>query len=173
MLMKKAVTWIVVADGARARIVRQSGVGKPLEAVPGQEFVNPEQGRTREIGTDKPGRTFDSTRVGHRHGMDEVDWHRFEKKKFAKSIAEHLERAAQAKAFDRLVIVAPPDTLGDIRAEIGKHGTAKIAAEVPKDLTNAAITDLPGHLGDAVRVAEQEGPRVHTARRAESGVTKD
>jgi protein required for attachment to host cells len=172
MLMKKAITWIVVADGSRAHIIRQNGVGKPLEAVPGQEFLNPEPGKTREIGTDKPGRTFDSTRVGHRHGMEEVDWHRFEKKKFAKSIAERLDHAAEAKAFDKLVLVAPPDTLGDLRAELGKHGTAKITAEVGKDLTSVPVSNLADHLSDIIRVAEQEGPRVHTARRAESGITK-
>jgi protein required for attachment to host cells len=172
MLMKKAVTWIVVADGARARIVRQTGVGRPLEAVPGQEFLNPERGPTRELGTDKPGRSFDS-RGGQRHSMEEVDWHRFEKKKFAKTIAERLDQAAEARAFDRLVLVAPPDTLGDLRAEIGKHGSAKIAAEVAKDLTGIPMSQLANHLGSAVRIAAQEGPRIHTARRAETGPTRE
>jgi len=155
MLMKKAVTWIVVADGARARIVRQTGAGKPLEALPGKEFLNPEPERTRELGTDKPGRVFESARLGHRHGVEQVDWHRFEKKKFAKSIAEHLEQAAEAKAFDKLVLVAPPETLGDLRANLGKHGTAKIGGEVAKDLTNVAVTDLAAYLGDTIRVAER------------------
>lgn len=173
MLMKKAVTWIVVADGARARIIRQDGVGKPLEAVPGQEFLNPEPQRTRDLGTDKPGRAFDSTRLGHRHGVEQVDWHRFEKKKFAKSIAEHIERAAEAKAFDRLVLVAPPETLGELRANLGKHGTAKIAGEIAKDLTGMAVAELAPCLGDAVRVAERERPPVHTARRGESGLARD
>mgnify|MGYP003705265367 FL=1 len=107
MLMKKTVTWVVVADGARAHIARQPSTGQPLESVAGEDFVNPSHGRTRDIGTDKPGRVMDSTHGGHRHAVEQIDWHRFEKKKFAKSIAEHLEQAAEAKAFDRLVLVAP------------------------------------------------------------------
>lgn len=155
MLMKKAVTWIVVADGARAHIVRQIGTGTPLQSVPGQDFINPEPQRTRARGTDRPGRAFDSAGVGHRHGVEQVDWHRFEKKKFARSIAEHLEHAAEARAFDKLVLVAPPETLGEIRANLGKHGNARVGGQVAKDLTQVPVPDLAGHLGNAVRVTER------------------
>ena len=156
MLMKKATTWIVVADGARAHIVRQTGAGAPLESVPGEDFVNPSHGRTSDMGGDKPGRVADSTRLGTRHAIDQVDWHRFEKKKFAKSIAERLEKAAEAKSFDKLVLVAPPETLGELRANLGKHGTAKVASEIPKDLTHVPVPELAPHLGDAVRVNGRE-----------------
>jgi protein required for attachment to host cells len=153
MLLKKAVTWIVVADGARALVVRQTGAGAPLEPVPGHEFVNPSQERTRDLGTDRPGRVTESNLPGQRHAIEpRIDWHRFEKKKFARSIAERLEASAETKAFDRLVLVAPPETLGELRANLGKHGAAKVAGEVAKDLTQIGVSDLPDHLGGIVRV---------------------
>jgi protein required for attachment to host cells len=155
MVLKKAVTWIVIADGNRAHVVRQVGVGKPLEAVPGEDFLNPEPQRTRDLGTDKPGRAFDSNGLGQRHGYEQIDWHRFEKQKFAKTIAEHLERAAETKAFDKLVLVAPPEILGELRANLGKHGMAKIAGTIGKDLTHVPIPGLAEHLDGTVRVVAQ------------------
>ena len=152
MLMPKVVTWVVIADGARARIVRQIRAGRALEALPEHAFANPAPQRTRELGTDRPGRTADSSRVGHRHGLEQVDWHRYEKKKFARSIAGRLEQAAEAGAFDRLVLAAPPETLGELRANLGKHGQARIAGTVAKDLTQIPIDALPPHLDGAVKV---------------------
>lgn len=151
MLLKKAVTWIVVADGARAQIVRQAGVGAALEPVPGQEFINPSQERTRDLGTDRPGRSADSG--GNRHGMKETDWHQQGKRRFARTIAERLERRAEAKAFDRLVLVAPPETLGELRANLGKHASARLGGEIPKDLTQVTVGELADHLLGVVRVA--------------------
>lgn len=152
MQIKKAVTWIVVADGARAHVVRQTGAGAALESVPGEEFVNPSHGRTSDLGGDKPGRVADSSHLGTRHAIEQVDWHRFEKKKFARSVAEHIERAAEAKSFDKLVLVAPPETLGELRAHLGKHGTAKVTSEIAKDLTHVPVDQIASHLGDAVKV---------------------
>jgi protein required for attachment to host cells len=152
--MPKTVTWIVIADGARARVVRQARTGAPLEPVPGQEFINPQTGPTRELGTDKPGRSIDSM-GGGRSSMENVDWHRFEKKRFAHAVAEHLELAAEGDSFQKLVLVAPPETLGEMRSKLGKHANAKIYAEIAKDLTAVGVADLASHLDGTIRVAEK------------------
>ena len=81
-----------------------------------------------------------------------TDWHRFEKHQFAKRMAELLEDAAKRKAFDRLVLVAPPQALGDLRAELGRHAKEKVTGELDKDLTHVAIHDLPGHLAGLIPV---------------------
>jgi hypothetical protein len=44
---------------------------------------------------------------------------------------------------------------------------------VAKDLTGIPMSQLANHLGSAVRIAAQEGPRIHTARRAETGPTRE
>jgi protein required for attachment to host cells len=152
MLQPKRTTWVVVADGARAFIVANRGPGTGLSPVPGtaREHGTP---KTSELGSDRPGRSFNSDQSGLRHGMEpRVDWHQFEKQKFAHSIARLLDDARNRRAFDRLVLVAPPETLGELRAKLDKHTQALVAGEIAKDLTRHMIEDLPQHLDGVLKV---------------------
>ncbi len=133
--MKKTRTWILVADGARAQIWLSEGWGKGLTRV-GVEEASGGTAPTRELGSDRPGRVQDSAGSG-RHAMEpRVDWHRYEKSLFAKRMAGVLDKGAGEKAFDRLVLVAPPQALGDLRAALGKAARALVTAELDKDLTS-------------------------------------
>lgn len=142
-------TWILIADGARARILLNEGVGKGLKPAMDQEF-EASRAATRDLGSDRPGRTFESA-DGSRHALaPRADWHQQEKQKFARHMAKVLDAAALRKTFDRLVLVGPPQTLGLLRQAL-KPGTRRlVSAEVAKDLINIAPGDLPRHLGDAV-----------------------
>lgn len=149
--MKKTVTWILVADGARARILKNEGPGKGLQAAVEEEFHRPVP-KASEIGADRPGRSRDST-GGARHALDNpVDWHRFEKEKFAKEIAKILDQANNAGAFDRLILVAPPKTLGDLRGALGAGTRKRITGELDKDLTQLTLGELPEHLAGLLPV---------------------
>jgi|SoimicmetaTmtLAA_FD_contig_41_3465936_length_906_multi_2_in_0_out_0_2 protein required for attachment to host cells len=147
--MQKKVTWILVADGARARVLMNDGVGKGL-----QPTVNGEMSHalplTRDMGTDRPGRVQQRGTSGRHAIQPHVDWHRFEKEKFSKEMATLLDAAAERGAFHRLILVAPPRTLGDLRAALGTKARALIHAEIDKDLTHVTIQDLPDHLTDVV-----------------------
>jgi len=148
---KKITTWILIADGARARILCFEGPGKGLTPALDREFAT-SHAPTREIGEDRPGRTFESA-DGARHAMEpRVDWHRFEKHLFAKNMAEVLEKAAVRDAFDRLVLVAPPQALGDLRAALGRHARERITGEINKDLTSTPIQELPRFLGEVINL---------------------
>ena len=46
------------------------------------------------------------------------DPHRELKKKFAHELADMLARSLEQNAYDRLIIVAPPGALGDLRATV-------------------------------------------------------
>jgi protein required for attachment to host cells len=149
--MKKTRTWILVADGARARILQSEGWGTGLTPVPGQarHMTNPP---TREQVSDRPGRVQESA-SSTRHAMaPRVDWHRYEKHVFAGQLAAMLNRASQEKAFDRLVLVAPPSTLGDLRAALDKNVRRRVAAELDKDLTGVSLDDLQTQLEKIVPV---------------------
>jgi protein required for attachment to host cells len=116
-----------------------------------REFVG-SHAPTRELGTDKPGRTFESA-DGSRHSLEQrVDWHRAEKHQFARKMAGFLERAACRRAFERLVLVAPPQALGDLRAALGRRARERLSGEPNKDLTNVALHDLPNHLSELLRL---------------------
>ncbi len=143
--MRKTVTWILVADGTRARIFRNDGPGKGLRPALDRDFASPAP-PTRALGTDRPGRVQESA-DSERHAMvPRVDWHRFEKEKFARSMAKILDGAAERGGFDRLVLVAPPRTLGDLRNALGPRARALVTGELDRDLTHVTPAELPDHL---------------------------
>ncbi|BCX17967.1 MAG: host attachment protein [Geminicoccaceae bacterium] len=146
--MPNRTMWVVVADGARARIFQ----GDPK--VGGLELVMPELvGRAREKGTellaDRPGRSVDSSHVGNRHAMEpSTDPKEVEKERFARELASTLEAAANEGRFARLMLVAPPKMLGELREVLAEKVKEKIVKEVDKDLTWVSVHELPAHLVD-------------------------
>jgi len=147
MPKKPVKTWILIADGARARILQSDGKGEALQPVPGCEF-GADDAPNRDIEADRPGRTFDSHGTG-RHAMEpKTSPHRHRKAEFARHLADFLEKKRAQKAFDRLVIAASPATLGDLRQTLSKGVKAAIGSEVPKDLTGIPDREIADHLGD-------------------------
>lgn len=148
--MKKTVTYVLVADGARARLYVNEGPGKGLHPLSGAIHKADLHHHSRDVKSDKPGRAVDAG-TGQRSSMEpHQDWHRFEKHKFAREMAKLLDAAASNKAFDRLVLVAPPTTLGDLRMELGEPVLKMISGELAKDLTRHPEHELPQHLGEVI-----------------------
>ncbi len=63
-----------------------------------------------------------------------------------------LDAGAARRRFDRLVLVAPPKTLGALRRALGELARSRVAAELKKDLVNVSEHDLPVHLGEIIRL---------------------
>jgi protein required for attachment to host cells len=63
-----------------------------------------------------------------------------------------LGGAAARRRFDALVLIAPPQALGDLRKALAGGVRAKVAAELAKDLTNVPLHELPRHLAEVVRL---------------------
>jgi len=61
---------------------------------------------------------------------------------FSKQIAERLYVMAQKRDFGGLVLIADPQTLGQIRPLLHREVTDKIVAEFPKTFINAPIADI-------------------------------
>ncbi|HNB27398.1 MAG TPA: host attachment protein, partial [Alphaproteobacteria bacterium] len=70
----------------------------------------------------------------------------------AREMAQVLDAAAAGKAFDRLVLVAPPTTLGDLRMELGESTLKLVSGELAKDLTRHPEHELPQHLASVLAV---------------------
>lgn len=145
-------TWVLVADGARARVLAQ---GKPFEGLAPafeQEEFTGTTARSKEIASDRPGRSFDSGGQG-RHAMEPpTDPQRYAKYAFARELAERLEQAANAHRFDELVLVAAPKTLGDLRELLPDSVKTKVVAEIDKDLTKVPLRELPKHLDSVLKI---------------------
>lgn len=142
--MKPTVTWILVADGAQAKVFKHDGPGTGLTPVTDLLFdQDPKQ--ARDIMADKPGRSFSS--VGHGRSAMEYssDPVQVREARFVKSVAEVLERKHQESAFSRLIVCAAPTALGDLRGAMSDQLKRAVVAEMDKDLTNLPTPQLEKH----------------------------
>ena len=57
-----------------------------------------------------------------------------------------LAAGLDQKAYDQLIIVASPVTLGDLRSTISEGVRAKVVGEIAQDLTKTPNGDVAGHL---------------------------
>ena len=149
--MKAIVTWVLIADGAQAKVFRNAGPGKGLEAIKELHFEE-EPLQTREIMSDRQGRSFSS--VGHgRSAMEHpTDPSQLREERFVKSVTEVLDKKCREGAFDRLIIAAAPTALGDIRGALTDRLKQSVTAELPKDLTNVPTPQLEKHFADLLVV---------------------
>jgi protein required for attachment to host cells len=133
-------TWVLVADGEKALFLRNKHDmnNVQLGIIHQMHHSNP---ATREQGSDRPGRHPSGPGLG-RSAVDDTDWHEISKKRFAKEIADELYCHAHKGEFERLIIVAPPLMLGEMRQEFHKEVSDKIVSEIPKTLTNHSTNDI-------------------------------
>ncbi len=126
--------WVVVADGAKARIL----VGKTGRGAFEKEEVqiNPEARKHgRDLVTDAPGRVFDSAGQG-RHGMEPpTDPKDAVEESFARELAERLHQGALEDAYEKLYVIATPVFLGYLRKHYTDAIRQRLAGEIDKDLT--------------------------------------
>ena len=149
--MKPTRTWILIADGARARILEQLGSGHELTAITGLVFHG-DHAATHDLVSDREGRSFSSHGPGRSAYEPHTDPHRDLKTKFAHQLADVLARGLEHNSYDRLVIVATPVTLGDLRTAISEHVRAKIVGEIAQDLTKTPNGEVATHLKEVLSV---------------------
>lgn len=149
--VKPQRTWILIADGARARVLVHRGVALGLEPVEGMAMTFDHR-RARDIGSDKPGRSFESVGATRHAVSPHTDPERNEEKRFAHEIAERLDKEAERVSFDRLVLVAPPTMLGDLRNALTPRLSALVSATLDKDLTKTPEKKLAQHLAEILPV---------------------
>lgn len=149
--MKRITTWILVADGTQARLLYNDGPGRGIKPF-FEEVLHGRNLPGREIMSDRPGRTFDSFGQGRHAKEPPSDPREVEKRRFAHELAAMLDDALKRGKFDRLVLVAPPKALGQLRAELSKPVRARVSAELGKDLTHLSVRELPQHLASVTAV---------------------
>jgi protein required for attachment to host cells len=146
MLDKPKATWIVVADGSRARILRQEQGEHDLRSVLDHDLMAPSRAHTSQMKSDRPGESRPGGQNGPRAMAPPTDWHRHAKHEFAREVAHVLDEAAARHDFAHLVLIAPPQALGELRACLSKTTLHTVVAQVHKDLTTLSAHELPEHL---------------------------
>jgi protein required for attachment to host cells len=121
-----ADAWIVVADGERARVFRNRGDGGRI-ALHQVDVLE-----AQAIDDDGPAGSVPPEQTGQQ--LDEAT--------FAKQLAQRLNAAALADDFTQLVLVADPQTLGQMRPLLHKETLQRQVGELAKTLTNAPVEDI-------------------------------
>ena len=147
--MKPSVTWVLIADGAQARILEYTGPSKGLVQVEGLKFEDAHL-RNREIMSDRPGRAYSSAGYGRSAMEQRTDPADYREAEFLRSVADLLNQKGLEGVFRRLVIAAPPQALGDLRRFLSSATMEKVTAEIPKDLTTVPILHLGKHFEGAM-----------------------
>lgn len=145
--------FVLVADGRKMLFFRNEGDADypTLKVETAQEHPNPRDGDQK---TDTAGRSA-STNAGTTTGggsgssMGEADYHQQEEDRFAAETADMLKRRAMAHDFEKLIIVAPPKTLGELRKHYHKEVESRLAGELAKDLTNHPVDQIEKAIHDA------------------------
>lgn len=141
--------YVLVADGQKMLFFRNEGdeTHPNLEVVTASEQSNP---MTADQGTDRPGRSAAGmgakgqgmTPKAGRSAYSETDFHTLEEERFAADAADMLNKRALANEFDKLLIVAPSSTLGELRKHYYKELEQRLIGEIPKDLTNHPVDQI-------------------------------
>jgi len=126
-------TLVVVADGHRAVLFRTHGVNDAMTLTEERQLTpqnlaaeGPSGSRPEE---QSPRQTDEAT--------------------FAKQLAAELFSLKQANKFDHMVLVADPQTLGQLRSAMHKTVEASIALTLDKELTNHSAGDIAAIIRNA------------------------
>ena len=128
-------TWILAADGTRARLFETMD-GKEVHEL--QDMLNP-HGRDadRDINTDAQGRWHGGGRqqgAGHSYEPDVVP-RKHEEALFSKRIGDFLDKASVEHRYDKLCVIAPPQFMGLLRENMGENARKVIEEEIVKDIS--------------------------------------
>ncbi len=126
--------WVIVANATHAQVYLSPDLSL-RELIPVQEFTNVE-GRMHN----RDARNFNYGRVQSRSysrtkGLRPKSTpHDVIRMTFARTLAEYLERGRVNNDFEKLMIVATPKFLGEIRNGLTKQTKTMLWNEIPKEL---------------------------------------
>ncbi len=144
--MKTKTTWVVIADGVRAKVLvkNSEGLTRMLPTHHLKEDVTVHQDK----GASTPGKTSFSAIHGLHSYPTHSDWYKFKKEVFAAEVAGILNKIE--KNYDRLILIASPFVLGCLRPCLSQSVTNKVVYEVAEDLTKLPLRKVFKILSDRV-----------------------
>ena len=146
--MKLVKTYFLLADEKEARILENDGAGKGIFQVSRMTIDDMEVAPSDF--SDQPGSGHGGVGEG-RHGISsETSPRDNARSMFANYLIEAIVASDRKKEFDRLIVCAAPQLLGELRA--GFEGKVEIYSDLDKNLVNTATSELPEHLSKIVAI---------------------
>ena len=112
------MTWLVVADGGRARVFQTPGLTLDLQEK--ESLINTEY--TGTMLTEK------------------------DREKFAKRVADCLEKGRLHQLYNRLRLAIEPKFLGMVKADLSEETRRLIFEQISEDLSTLNTRDIEAHL---------------------------
>jgi len=139
--------WIVLANASQARLLRQDQGGK-LTLV---ESFSHSAGRwkTSELVSDRAGHGSADHSYGGTSYPPRTDPKAKEHRRFARELAEELERHALSGSYESLDLFASSPFLGELKAELGSATARLLAGTHDLDLTAVGPVELPRRIAQA------------------------
>lgn len=128
--------WVMVADRKVAHIYRKTADG--LEKIADAKA----DGQKTSAMVDLIGENHSHIAKDSSDHHDPREQEHHEDMNFIHGLAGLLDQAVREDAMDRVLIVAAPRTLGNIRAALSRPVHARVMAEVSKELTKLNPKDL-------------------------------
>ena len=145
-------TWILVTDGARARLFSTELPEDKWTVI--QEFEHPEgrQSSSEIRPSGAPGRMQQGKSAGGRRTAFEprTTPRAASDERFAEELSKFLEHASSTREFDKLVLVAEPHWMGILQAALGHQTAKQVQSVVHKDLVGLEVVELRERLVGAV-----------------------
>jgi protein required for attachment to host cells len=118
--------WVVVTDGVHARVMHNVGKGIHL--------------KLQQVRVIEPADLLDDGPSGRM--PPEASQAYVDEATFAKQLAHWINSAALAHEFEHMLLVADPQTLGQIRPQLHAEASKRIIGELAKTLTKSPLEDI-------------------------------
>jgi protein required for attachment to host cells len=143
-------TWIVIADGSRARLFEQAQPAGPWSEL--RAWVNPASRlRTESLAFDQLGRASKG-QPGATSFVPRTSPRQREHRRFAHELARHLDLGVRSGRCDGLVLIASNSLLGELRQALPVQATKRVRWSAPVDLTSFSGRELQARV-EALRPA--------------------
>lgn len=143
------LTWLVVADSSKARIFltdSRTGPIKEIESIVHTEARLHEQNMTSDLS----GRSKGNGGAGDVY-QNKVSPKDQENINFAKSIANKLDDARKKEKFKQIILVSPPDFLGNLRNSLNAQTQKLVFFELAKNFSQLKAGEISAHLSESLK----------------------
>jgi protein required for attachment to host cells len=145
-------TWILVGNASRARLFSVPPRAKRLTPLGVFEHAE-SRAHVRDLISDAQGRKpvgpvpasmvqGQGGAYGRPGAEEDTDVHGAEAEKFARELADVLEKGLNEHAYERLIIIAAPHFLGLLRSTVSAQVAKHIETTIDKDFTGLELPEM-------------------------------